>query len=271
MDLTKPGRFSWRDVHHVETGSGAHWELGPLRIWARREAREWSVSFARGDDALDAAAEAWIPSPHEPEEGATTTRFGFREPPAKIRLTPALAKRPVVVTPSEPFSLPPMQETTLHVSTPVWVGVEVGEPPAELLERASHRPSDTWFGESTRVGELCYATRTRATLDLDELPRCAHHAISVVHIRNSAGSVLEIEKLKLPAPNMSLFLTPEGSLWTEEVSLDREQEAEVAVVVLENGPPSVAAEAERIVGPRRKLDRGFLDRNFGGLIRELRG
>ena len=77
MDLTHADRFSWRGVHHVEIGSGAYWELGPLRLWARRDSREWSVSFVRGDDALAEASNVQIPGPGEPEGDVTTTRFGF--------------------------------------------------------------------------------------------------------------------------------------------------------------------------------------------------
>jgi hypothetical protein len=271
MDLMYADRLSWGAVYQIEFGSSGYWELGPLRVWARRDTREWSVSFAHGHDPLSDVAAVQIPSRSEPEGDITSRRFGFRVPPAEIRLTPALAKRPIVVTPEEPFLLPPNEETTLYVSTSVWVRVEVGEPPVQLLEEASHRPSDTWFGESTREGELCYATRTRATLDRAELPICAHRALSVVHIRNRAASVLEIEKVKLPAPNMSLFLASDGHLWTEEVSFNREQEGQVASVLLAAGPPAAATAAERLVGPRKKVDKGFMDRTFGGFIRELRG
>jgi hypothetical protein len=271
MDLKASPRFSWCEVHEVEVGSGVFWELGPLRLWAHRGSREWSVSFERGDGALSDHVSVQLPSNVEPGGEATTVRFGFQDAPAKIRLAPAPAKRPVVVTPDEPFSLPPNEETTLYVSTPVWVGVEVGEPPVQLLEEPSHRPSDTWFGESTRDGDLCYATRTRATLDVEQLPIRSHRVLSVVRIRNRASTVLEIERIKLPTPYMSLFADTSGQLWTEELSLDREQNDEVAAVVLGTRPPAVAADAERLVGPRKKRDRGFLDRTFSGLMRELRG
>jgi hypothetical protein len=272
MDLTKSGgRFSWRDVRHIETGSGVHWELGPLRLWAYRDAREWTLCFERGEDALSDFVSVEAPPNTEPAGEATTLRFGFKKSPAVIRLTPALAKRPVVVTPEEPFSLPPKEETTLYISTPVWIGVEVGDPPVRLLEEASHRPSDTWFGRSTRDGELCYATRTRATLELAELPIRVHRAVSVVRIVNRAGSALEIEKIKLPAPFMSLFVDAGGHLWTEEVSLTREQDGELASVDVGTGPPAAVVGAEQLGGAQKTMGRGILDRTFGGLIRELRG
>ena len=182
-----------------------------------------------------------------------------------------MAPRPVVVTPEEPFLLPAQEEAVLYVSTPVWVRVQVGVPPVQLVEEASHRPSDTWFGASTRVGMLCYATRTRAAIELGELPVSVHRALSVVRIRNLAGSELAVEKVKLPAPNMSLYLTSAGQLWTDEIVLTREQDGELASVDLEPGPPAAAGGAELLSGPRAKLDKSLLDRTFSGIIRELRG
>jgi hypothetical protein len=271
METTSTDRFSWRDVYRLETGKTGHWQIGPFRMWARRHPREWFVSFAREPDSLRDTGSVQIPGRTEPEGNLTSRRFGVREPPAEIRLTPGLAERPVVTTPEEPFLLAPKEETTLYVSTPVWIGVEVGEPPVKLLDEASRRPSDTWFGESTRTGELCYATRTRATLERANLPARVHRALSVVHIRNRVGSLLGVEKLKLPAPNMSLFLDSDGHLWTEELTLDRIEEGRVAAVVLASGPPASAGDVDRVAGPRKKLEKGFLDRTFGGLMRELRG
>ena len=271
METTSSDRFSWGTVYRLETGSTAQWQVGPIRLWARRDPREWRVSLARERDSLKDTASVQIPSRTEPEGNLTSSRFGFREPPAEIRLTPSLAERPVVTTPEEPFLLAPQEETTLYVSTPVWIGIEVGEPPVKLLNEASRLPSDTWFGESTQTGELCFATRTRATLERTNLPARVHRALSVVHIRNRASSLLEVEKLKLPAPNMSLFLDSDGHLWTEELTLDRVEEGQVAAVVLASGPPAAAGGGDRVAGPRKKLEKGFLDRAFGGLMRELRG
>lgn len=264
-------RFAWGEVATLDVGTLASWQLGPLRLWARRDPREWTLSYVRDQASLDTTTTVEIPSRTEPEGDLTVRRFGFGSSPAEIRLEPAMANRPVVVTPEEPFLLPPQESTTLYVSIPVWVRVAVGVPPVGLVEEPSYRPSDTWFGESTRSGVLCYATRTRATIELDELPVCAHRARSVVRIRNLAATVLEVEKVKLPAPNMALYVTAGGHLWTEVVSFTREQDGIVASVVLEAGPPSAAGRAELVAPPRLKLGRGFLDRTFSGIIRELRG
>ena len=53
--------------------------------------------------------------------------------------------------------------------------------------------------------------------------------------------------------------------------VDRVEEGQVAAVVLASGPPAAAGGVDRVVGPRKKLEKGVLDRAFGGLIRELRG
>jgi hypothetical protein len=261
----------WRRRFEIEPGSAGFWQVGPLKLWARRERHEWLLSLARGDDALEDALVVALGSDVPQQDDTVTNRFGFRDPPSFIRLAPAPAPRPVVVTPQEPFHLPPRQGTTLYVSTPVWVSIEVGEPPIALLEEPSQRPSDSWFGPSTRVGELCYAVRVPATLELDAAPIRPHRAMSVVHINNSASTTLEVARIKLPNPNMSLFLAADGNLWTEAVTLNHQQEGELAEVELSSGAPNAASGAERLAAPRKRLDKGLLDRAFGGLIRDLRG
>lgn len=263
-------RMIWSSFE-LATGESGCWRIGPIRLWATRAPHEWCISFARFDGQLDHPVGVELPCATPPEGDVTTKRFGYHDPPSSIRLLPATAPRPLVATPIDSLLLPPGEETTLHVSTPVWVQVSLGESATMLIDEASHLPSDTWFGESTRKGELCYSFRARATFDRTALLECTHRALSVVHIQNQAKSVLEIEKVKLPAPNMSLFVTARGDLWTEDVTLVREQDGEVALVELGSGPPTDAADAKLLVGPRTTVRQGVLDRTFGGFMRELRG
>jgi hypothetical protein len=262
------GGGCWGRTFEVDLNSAAHFRLGPLELWLRHGACEWRVAMTCGRDALDDSCEIEVPSPRpEPPAGAEVRRFGFREAPSRLRLRPLLADRPVIVSPEASLQVPPGERITLFISTPLWLELLVGEPGSVLLEHPTHRPSDTWFGPSTQVGELCYATRTAARLSLENLPLRPHRAVSEVEIHNGATTVLAVEKLRIPAPQMSVYATEAGSLWTEQVILERRSDDEMASLRLGKGAPPNAPRATLARGPRSVAERGVLTRAFGGLLK----
>jgi hypothetical protein len=229
---------------------------------------EIRLAFDRGGDPLD---NTLVVNPSDakpdPPEGSKVRRFGFGNPPKSIELVPCLADRPIVVSPEDPLILPPREHITLFISTPLWVKVVAGKGDVPLLDQPTHRPTDTWFGPSTMEGELCYATRTSARMNLENIPIRPHRAISTVEIKNEAKSDLSIEKLRIPAQQMSVYATSDGHFWTETVTLDRQDEGETAAVRLGKGPPHQAPAARPVGEPRTKLPRGVLTRAFSGLLR----
>jgi hypothetical protein len=172
----------------------------------------------------------------------------------------------VVSLPRLPIRLLPECEATLNVGSPVWVRVEVGKPAVTLRELPSQRLSDTWFGGSTREGELCYATETRARLLAENLPVLSRSAVTAVRIRNRAPSPLSVERLKLPVPLLSLYCDRLGRLWTEEVTLTRNEESEMASLDIGQGPPDAAIGAELLTPPRSATEPNLWIRAFSGLF-----
>jgi len=252
----------------VPVGGRGFWQVGPLRLWVQRSEREWLVSWARDDDPGDGRVVVEVPSDREPPvEGVSSTHFIFRSTPARVQLLPALADRPVIVTPEAPFRLPPQEEVSLSIATPLWLLASLGEPPVVLFDQPVQRPSDTWFGPSTREGELGYAATISARWQGSDLPACGHRAVSLVRIRNWAATPLPVERIRLPAPNMSLFIAADGGLWTEAVEIEHDEEGEMASVKLEPGPPGAAVGARRLRGPRQAMTKDLLVRAFGGLFR----
>ena len=158
-----------------------------------------------------------------------------------------------------------MEETTLFLSAPLWLRVYLDGREVALVDTPIARPSDTWFGPDTMTGELCYALRTSARLHPEHLPRRPHRAISAVRIQNNTPSVLHIEKLKVPVPHLSLFVSDEGHLWTEALTLEREEDSGGATVRLDDRPTQIVA-TERIARPRKKMSKGFLLDAFGELF-----
>ncbi|MBZ0269812.1 hypothetical protein K8I85_16805 [bacterium] len=257
---------TWWGEFRVEEGVTRYWQVGPLRLWATRQPEEWQLATESTADNLANEVAAAVEPPTQPGPDARTARFGFRSSPKAIRLAPATADRPVVVKAASPFFIPAGEELSLFVSTALWLQVRVDGSTDLLYETPFHRPSDTWFGSSTREGELCYAAKIAIRHRLESVPRRPHRAISVVRIRNRAATQLELERLKLPSPVLSLYGCEDGSIWTESVTLERREEGENAMVTLGRGAPRAADNARKIAGPRQHVEPGILSRTFGGLF-----
>jgi hypothetical protein len=174
----------------------------------------------------------------------------------------------VVIRPRDPLFLLSGQETVMYLSTPLSLRVQVGEPAALLREVAMLRLSDTWFGPSTREGEICYAGRTHARHDLAEVPRRAHRAITPLKIVNHAASVLPLDRISLPVPLLSVYGAADGRLWTEGVSLQRASDSDMATLKIDRSPPAYAGEVVRLAGPRQPAARGGVVRAFSLLFKE---
>ena len=267
--MSTPGsRKLWYGNFSVRAGDTAFWQVGPYQLWAHRSVHEWRLASVRGTDSLDGSLVVDVPSDREePPEGAQIRRVAFQRAPDSLTLTPTLADRPLVASPEEPLQLPPNEQITLYISTPVWVELTTGEPAVILADEPTHRPTDTWFGPSSMRGELCYATRTAARMVLENIPPRPHRVISVVEIKNSAKTVLTVERLKIPTPHLSVYATRSGDLWTEALTLEHHEEAEMAAVRLAKGPPRDMTDAALIRGPRTPMGAGILTRAFGGLLR----
>lgn len=254
----------WGDVRLAESES-ARWRIGPLTLAVSRGGREWHLAF--GWQADRSESQDWQRLDDASREDLEhEERFVVGETGDRITLRPALADRPVVSLPTVPLHLLPQREVTLFVGTPVWVAVAAGEPAESLRKLPSRRLSDTWFGGSTRQGELCYANLTRACLNSHNLPILSRSAVTPVLIRNEAPSPLDLERLKLPVPRLSLFCDPQNRLWTEGVILTRTEESDMASLVVRDGAPAEADGAELLTPPHDVTEASSLVRAFSSLL-----
>ena len=135
------------------------------------------------------------------------------------------------------------------------------------MEFPIQRPSDTWFGPSTLEGETCYAIRTHSRLNLENLSLHPYRALTQIDIDNRAEAPLHVERLNLPVPYLSLFVNPEGILWTEAVTMTQKDDASLAEFEIQEGPPVVSGGAELLSPSRENPQKNMLIRAFGILAR----
>lgn len=258
---------AWWSAQDVPVDHILDCRLGPLHLRLHHGHGEWRLALSHAEENDEPTAAEIASQPGElPIDDCE--RILLARADARLTLKPVLADRPVVVRPRQVVILPGGEETVMYMSTPVSVRLEVGEPPALLREVPLMRQSDTWFGPSTREGELCYSGKTNARHELAEVPLRVHRALTPVRIHNRASSALPLEKISLPVPLLSLYGDAAGYLWTQRVALVRTSDTDMAALKVEDKPPAEAGQVALVSGPRELQGRGGLVRAFSVLFRE---
>jgi hypothetical protein len=266
----------WWGAVTLGIGELARWRAGPSTVHAERRTSDWRVWHATEPDAYAVAAERVLRVRDDAPEGAPTLRFTFAETPDTITVKPLLADRPVVVRPESSLTVPPGERVVLYVSSPAWMALKLevrrprrrrsgGQPQAVVLaELPTYRPSDTWFGPSTRVGQLCYAVRTAARLELAALPLRPHRVVTPVTVDNQAATPLELARVSVPMPHLALHVDRVGRLWSDGVLFTREPDDDTTVRVT----PFVPQGGERLAEPRNPQNLGqALSATLGRLLK----
>jgi len=267
----------WWGNFQFEDDQAGRWKIGPSTLWIYRSARSWHLIHHESTEANDDAASVDPPLPigetsllldDLPTE-ATVARYSFQETDRQISVIPALADRAVIVRPDVPLYILAGEEVTIYVSTPIWIRVEVGPEGRLLREFPSHRLSDTWFGPSTRDGELCYSVKTVGRLRLENLPFRLHRAVTPMQVLNRASDALHIDRVQLPVQYLSLHEGEGHFLWTESVTLEREIDGDLTSVRFDKGPPREAGKTHLLRGPRVDVRSNIIMRTFNSLFNRL--
>ena len=261
---TKTAPAPWWTPRKLKAGHGLALTLGTLRLGIGHGQDEWRIQQETIPEESVSAKVTLRQRRSLPPE--FQERYVIAGDSGHLALTPMLADRNVVIRPRQPVFLLSGQQVTLYLSTPIWLRLEVGEPSSLLRELPVTRLSDTWFGPSTREGEICYAGRTHARHHLDELPRRPHRAITPLHIHNRAATPLPLEKFSLPVPMLSLYGSDDGALWTQRVSLTREDQSDLAAVRIDPRPPEEELHLKLLARPRQDPGRSGLVRAFSLLF-----
>ncbi|MDI3325842.1 hypothetical protein QKW35_15790 [Pontibacterium granulatum] len=251
----------------LDTSQTIRWHLGPLDLSIQRFAHEWQIRTQSKNIEPDAE----IPFHVEPDalplgDESHLDRCVCCTTSNGVRVLPALADRPIVARPSTTIHIPSGEHVSLYISSPVWVCIDVEALSDWLLELPILRPSDTWFGPSTREGEMCYAARTAARLCKEDIPKRSHRAVTPLTIHNKGDKTLILERLKLPVPYLSLFFSADGWLWTEDVTIVCKQDMESAEILIGTGAPACSEHAPLLREPRVRVDTGILVRTLGTIF-----
>lgn len=234
---------TWWGTCLIAEGRAHCWRIGALNVRVENLMREWRFIAQWDRDPLDPRADLEedlpldgpTPAPELGERGRKVHRFAAVDGEDHVRVDVLLADRPVVVRPEVPFHVLAGDTARVYVSTPVWLRFSTAKGQL-LLDLPSFRPSDTWYGSSTRDGELCYSSLTHARLLHEELVVRANRAITELTLINRGKSPLLMERIKVPVPHLQVLHDPNGGLWTRPITATRVDEDDALSVVIGEVP-----------------------------------
>ncbi len=248
----QPTKARWWGEYELKSGTWARWIIGPMTFFARSQGDEWRFAWkTSGDTPSERAEFDRAVAGNCPDADCATRRFTLATPGLKLSIMPKLADRPVIVRPETPLFLPPGQQTTLYVSSGVWlVATPSFEGAPELMDIPLFHSSDTWFGHSTLQGELCYASMTNARTEMRLLAQVPHRAFTPIEISNKGKDSLAVESLRVPVTMLSLYAGKRGRLWTDKISFEREADQSAASLHITDHEEMSSSSATRLSTPR---------------------
>ena len=257
----------WGNFEVPQGGSGC-WRIGPGTFWILRMSQEWRVVYNRGDDPQQTHCGVDLPSPEscKPSDGETVTRIGAGGTYESITIRPALADKPVVVKPENPFYVMPGERITMYVATPLWFQLLRGKSSNVLYDQPVYQPSLTWFGPSTTEGVLCYSSRVFGRLEYEEIVYRPQRAYTTILIKNQSQDSVLVERFSLPVHHLSLFRSEGNNLWTQKVTLDIQSGAAASSLKLGASVPDVVGPVKPVAEPRQKAEKNMLNKALNYLI-----
>ena len=257
--------MAWWGEFDIEPGKTGLWTVGPLRLWARNRPREWWVAWVSDRDGMERAGSYELVDDPQPPEKARIERFGTTRPGTTVAVRPTGSDRPIVARPEVPLWILGNDEVVLYVGSPLWFVLEsFGQ---TLVDVPTWRLSDTWFGDDTRAGELCYASLTSARLVADDVTMRVRRVVMAVTIRNASPDKFLVERVNLPVQELALYVDGSGMIWTAGITVERQASGDVAHVTHADGPGPGAGEATLLAPARTPQAPGVLIRTLRQLLR----
>jgi hypothetical protein len=251
------------DPFPIKAGGVVYASLGPLELWVRRVGDDWYIAHRRPESEVRACAPKAL-QPTRTLDELPWSRWVSSRPAGRIRLVPALPDRAVVVRPKFPLKVPSGESVLFYVNVPLWVRVAVGD---EFEQSLSEVPSivlsNTWFGELTG-GELCYALKTKALRDLEEVSNRPYTATCPVTVENSAPTDLDFQRICLRVEHLHVYRGARR-LWTNQVEVFFKGEDFTSQVNVLKYAPTLEATSERLCAARQPVERSLLAKSFSFL------
>jgi hypothetical protein len=126
---------TWWGQYSLDNGQTVQWDIGPLRLAVQRQPNEWQIAYEQ-NEVIDPETTEWYHNPNAPDISELNykniERYFTGKPGKALWVMPILADRSIITRPLTPLYVPAGEKTTIFVSSPLWVRIEVGDPPVKL-------------------------------------------------------------------------------------------------------------------------------------------
>lgn len=190
-------------------------QLDEFSLYWQVKEGDWIFGIFRAAAQEDLKGFAFLKS--DPPEGVSWRRLASVSDVPEMKLLPAFPNRPVVVRPDVPYTLIPGERVNIFVGVPIWLSLQTPKG-VVLMEESVHPLSNTWFGIPTD-GELCYAMRTLARREGENLDFGPGRVICPVRIRNQSKEIMSFERLCLRVQYLNIYENENQRLWANESSV----------------------------------------------------
>jgi hypothetical protein len=243
--------FNWWGEFDLPEGQQRLLRCADLCLLIQSLPHQWWLAY-QWQDEVNQYQPVLGQSQEELESKENEQRFVFAELPQTMQIQPALADRPVVCRPVVSVSLLPFQEVTLYVCLPLWIQLITNQDEHTLLDIPTVRVCDSWFGPNTREGVISYASQVTEQLDVKPIANNKARAAIEVRIQNQSEQMLTLDKISVPAPNLSLYADKEGQFWTPRITLVRRDNQDAILSVDEVVSGGLAEEELTLVCAARE-------------------
>ena len=190
-------------------------KLDGLSLYWKQKEGDWIVGASREAESDTVPGFHLLES--DAPEGTSWRRLASVEDVPTLKVLPAFPNRAVVVRPEFPYTLIPGERVNIFVGVPVSIVLQSPKG-LTLMEEPVHPLSNTWFGPPTD-GELCYAMRTLARREGENLDFGPARVLCPVRIRNQSKEIMSFERLCLRVKYLSIYQNSNQRLWSNECSV----------------------------------------------------
>ncbi|OGC07133.1 hypothetical protein A2V82_13565 [candidate division KSB1 bacterium RBG_16_48_16] len=235
--------------------------IGELRLWLTRDENELRIACKRCESVDEVV--------NEDEVEREWHRWAITQKNLRIKISPMLPGRPIVVEAETPFRIIEGGQAKIFVRLPIWLQISTGKKFSKtLLEMPTLTLSNTWFGTFVD-GELCYWISSGARRNIEADAQRPFLAICPVQVIDKTNEGLLLQKICLRAPYLTLFHDGR-QLWTDEVKVSYKGEARFSQLEYSGRAPKECRQAVVIAEPQIKPKKIILGRTFASL-KELPG
>lgn len=255
MNVNQDYTSVWRD-YSLSNDQINYQNIGDLHIWYKSAAKQLSVAYC-----LDSIGECEYSVTQIPES-VEWNRWSLSNDVQKIDIMPVFPDRPVVVKPELKMKLLPNVKIKFYVRVPIWVRMVTQQTNSELtlLESPSVVLSSTWFGTPAQ-GELCYWITSGVQFQTEPDLTRYYSAICPINLSNKSDKELEITKLNIRVPKLSIFIDQQ-QLWSDDIKINYRGEEHSSQIIVSGKAPEERPSAVLLSKPRSDGKKSFTAKTF---------